>query len=292
MNKYKINNLFLNYVYLFTIAFIVILPIIWLISTSLRLPIESYNLPPKWLPTDFMWENYYEVMFSYYLDKEGIFVGTLTPKVPFIHMLFNSFVVTISITFGQVFICSFAGYAFARFIFPFKNMIFWIVMASLMIPIQITIIPLYVLIAKIGLHDSLIGLIIPALPSAFGAFLMRQYYLKIPNEFEEAAVLDGASQWQVFWKIYFPLGTTGMVVLSILCFNAHWNEFLRPLIFLNTEEKWTIPLGLVALKGQFETGSISVVLAGVVLSLIPATIIYIFGQKYIVEGILSGGIKA
>ena len=239
-----------------------------------------------------MWENYYEVMFSYYLDKEGIFVGTLTPKVPFIHMLFNSFVVTISITFGQVFICSFAGYAFARFIFPFKSMIFWIVMASLMIPIQITIIPLYVLIAKIGLHDSLIGLIIPALPSAFGAFLMRQYYLKIPNEFEEAAVLDGASQWQVFWKIYFPLGTTGMVVLSILCFNAHWNEFLRPLIFLNTEEKWTIPLGLVALKGQFETGSISVVLAGVVLSLIPATIIYIFGQKYIVEGILSGGIKA
>ena len=103
MNKYKINNLFLNYIYLFTIAFIVILPIIWLISTSLRLPIESYNLPPKWLPTDFMWEIYYEVMFSYYLDKEGIFVGTLTPKVPFIHMLFNSFVVTISITFGQVF---------------------------------------------------------------------------------------------------------------------------------------------------------------------------------------------
>ncbi len=289
MNKIR-NHLF-TYIYLLLIAFFVLLPIVWLISTSLRLPIESFSLPPKWLPTDFMWENYYEVMYGYYLDKEGVFIGTGSDNVPFFHMLFNSFFVSIAITFGQVFICSFAGYAFARFAFPYKNTLFWIVMASLMIPIQITIIPLYVLISKIGLHDNLFGLIIPAIPSAFGAFLMRQYYLKIPNEFEEASVIDGASQWQVYWKVYLPLGTPGMIVLSILCFNAHWNEFLRPLVFLNTEEKWTIPLGLVALKGEFQTGSVSVILAGVVLSLIPAIIIYIFGQKYIIEGILTGSIK-
>ena len=289
MNKHTIN--LLNYIYLFTIAFIVFMPILWVISTSLRLPIDSFNLPPKWFPTDFMWENYYEVIYGYYLDKAGLGGGGKSSNIAFIHMLFNSFFVSLSITFGQIFICSFSGYAFARFNFPFKNILFWLVLASLMIPLQVVIIPLYVLISKIGMHDSLIGLIIPAIPSAFGAFLMRQYYLKIPSEFEEAAVIDGASQWQVFWKVYFPLGTPGMVVLAILCFNTHWNEYLRPLIFLNTEEKWTIPLGLVALKGEFATGSISLILAGVVLSLIPAMIIYIFGQKYIVEGILSGSIK-
>ena len=289
MNKHTIN--LLNYIYLFTIAFIVFMPILWVISTSLRLPIDSFNLPPKWFPTDFMWENYYEVIYGYYLDKAGLGGGGQSSNIAFIHMLFNSFFVSLSITFGQIFICSFSGYAFARFNFPFKNILFWLVLASLMIPLQVVIIPLYVLISKIGMHDSLIGLIIPAIPSAFGAFLMRQYYLKIPSEFEEAAVIDGASQWQVFWKVYFPLGTPGMVVLAILCFNTHWNEYLRPLIFLNTEEKWTIPLGLVALKGEFATGSISLILAGVVLSLIPAMIIYIFGQKYIVEGILSGSIK-
>jgi len=289
MNKYTIN--LLNYFYLFTVAFIVLLPLLWAISTSLMLPIDSFTLPPKWIPTDFVWENYYRTLFGYYLDKAGLGTFGDSVNVPFIHMLFNSFFVSLSITFGQIFICSFSGYAFARFKFPFKNILFWLVMASLMIPIQVVIIPLYVLISKLGLHDTLIGLIIPAIPSAFGAFLMRQYYLKIPSEFEEAAVIDGASQWQVFWKVYFPLGTPGMVVLGILCFNAHWNEFLRPLIFLNTEEKWTIPVGLVALKGEFATGSISLILAGIVLSLIPAIIIYIFGQKYIVEGILTGSIK-
>ena len=285
-------NKILTYLYLLTISTLILMPIWWVFSTSLRLPIESYSLPPKWFPTDFRWENYYEVLFSYYLEQEGIFVGAQSSaNVPFLHMLRNSFIVTFSTCLGQVFFCSFAGYAFARLEFPAKKTLFWIIMATMMVPLQVTIIPVYILITKIGLADSLTGLILPAIPSAFGAFLMRQYYLRIPSEMEEAAVIDGANQWKIFWKIYFPLGTPGMVVLGILCFNFHWNEFFRPLIFLSTDFNFTVPLGIVMLRDFKMTGSVSVVFAGIIFSIIPALVIYMFGQKHLIEGMLTGSVK-
>ena len=280
------------YLYLFVISTFICVPLLWVVSTSLRLPVESYSLPPKWLPTDFLWENYYEVLFSFYMEKKGVFVGNqASANVPFLHMIKNSFVVCFFVTFGQIAFCSLAGYAFARLRFPARNVMFWLVMATMMIPVQITIIPIYILIFNLGLHDTLTGLILPAIPSAFGAFLMRQYYLRIPSELEEAMIIDGATQWQVYWKIYFPLGTTGMVVLGILAFNYHWNEFFRPLILLSTDFNFTVPLGIVALRDYKMTGSISVVLAGIVLSTIPALLIYLLGQKHLVEGILTGGVK-
>ncbi|MCB0158269.1 MAG: carbohydrate ABC transporter permease, partial [Caldilineaceae bacterium] len=142
-----------------------------------------------------------------------------------------------------------------------------------------------------GLNDTLASLILPSLPTAFGTFLLRQYFMAVPKDFEEASLIDGANQFQIFSRIYLPLVAPGLAVLAVLVFNTHWNEFFRPLIFLLSRENFTIPLGLNVLKGYMMTGSISVVLAGVVMSLVPVMLVYAFGQRYLIEGIMMGGVK-
>lgn len=254
---------------------IMLAPIAYAVVTSLRSPVESFTLPPRWIPTDPDWSNYKAVFTT----------------IPFETYLLNSTAVTLGIVLGQLVTSALAGYAFARLEFPGRELIFWIILATLMIPLQATIIPVFVLIKELGLSDTRAALVLPALSSAFGAFLMRQYFKRIPDDFEEAALLEGASAWQVFWNIYLPLGKPGLAVLAVLTFNTYWNEFLRPLIFLQSIDKFTLPLGLVNLQGYLGTGSISVVLAGVVVSLLPVLIVYLFGQRYLVEGIMMGGLK-
>ncbi|MGH2562845.1 MAG: carbohydrate ABC transporter permease [Thermomicrobiales bacterium] len=250
-------------------------PLAFAVATSLRTPAESFSLPPEWIPLHPDWSNYRAVFTT----------------IPFEQYIVNSFFVTLAIVFGQLITAALAGYAFARLEFPGREVLFWLTLATMMIPLQATIIPVFVLISKLDLADTRASLILPALSSAFGTFLMRQYFRRIPDEFEEAALLDGASQWQIFWSIYLPLAKTGLAVLAILTFNGYWNEFLRPLIFLKSIDKFTLPLGLVNLQGYMGTGSISVVLAGVVVSLLPVLAIYLIGQRYLVEGIMMGGLK-
>ena len=256
-------------------AVIMLAPIVYTISTSLRSPMESFTLPPKWLPTSPDWENYRMVF----------------ETVPLKRFFWNSTVVTSLIVAGQLVTAAMAGYAFARLKFPGRSALFWLVLSTLMIPLQATIIPVFVLVSKTNLSDTHASLILPALASAFGTFLMRQYFMQIPNDFEEAALLDGASQWEIFRSIYLPLAKGGLAVLAILTFNGYWNEFLRPLIFLSSQEKFTLPVGLVSLQGYMGTGSISVVLAGVLVSLLPVLVIYLIGQRYLVEGLMVGGLK-
>jgi multiple sugar transport system permease protein len=256
-------------------AVIMLAPIAFAVSTSLRLPAESFSLPPKWLPAPPRWNNY----------------QTVFDTVPLKTYILNSTIVTFSIVIGQLITSALAGYAFARLRFPGRNLLFWLVLATLMIPLQATIIPVFVLISKMGLADTRASLILPALFTAFGTFLMRQYFMQIPDEFEHAALLDGANQWQIFFNIYLPLAKTGLAVLAILTFNGTWNEFLRPLIFLKSIDNFTLPLGLVNLQGYMGTGSISVVLAGVVISLLPVLVVYLVGQRYLIEGIMMGGLK-
>ena len=260
---------------LFALSVIMVGPIVWTISTSLRTPAASFSLPPKWLPTDMALENYAEVF----------------ARIPFWRQIFNSFFVTLSTVLGQLCTAALAGYAFARLDFPGKTLLFWLVMATLMIPLQATIIPVFVLISRIGLSDSLAALIVPALFTAFGTFLLRQYFMQAPKEFEEVALIDGANQWYIFSRVYLPLAAPGLAVLAVLAFNGTWNEFYRPLVFLITDANFTIPLGLNTLKGYMMTGSISVVLAAVSLSLIPVVLVYLFGQRYLIEGIMVGGLK-
>ncbi len=266
----------LTMAFLCIMAFITLMPFVWVVSTSLRTPAESFTEPPKWIPTDMDFENY----------------ATVFEEIPFWHQILNSFAITIGVVAGQLVTAALAGYAFARLRFRGRDVLFWIVLATMMIPGQATIIPLFVLISR-GLHinDTLWALIIPGLATAFGTFLLRQYFLSIPDDFEEAALVEGANQWQIFRKIYLPLASPGLAILAVLTFNAKWNDYFTPLIFMNTKERFPITLGIVDLQGYMGTGSISVVLAGIVLSTIPVIIIYILGQRYLIEGLMVGGVK-
>lgn len=265
----------LSIVVLFIFSMIVLAPIVWTFSTSLRQPIGSFGVPPRWIPIPPDISNYREVFRT----------------VPGGRYVLNSAIVTFATVAGQLFTAALAGYAFARFQFPLKNTLFALILATLMIPGQATIIPVFVLISRLHLNDSLMSLILPAWATAFGTFLLRQYFMTISNEFEEAALMDGASQWRIFFSIYLPLVAPGLAILAILSFNGTWNEFFRPLIFLTSPDHFTLPLGLVNLAGYMGTGSISVVLAGVMLSLIPVLIIFLLGQRYLIEGIAMGGLK-
>ena len=266
----------LTYLFLIVVAILALAPLLWVVSTSLRTPVQSFTLPPQWIPVDMDFSNYAQV-----------FV-----RIPFWQQIGNSFIVTLSVVAGQLITASLAGYAFARLRFPGRNVLFWIVLATMMIPYQAIIIPVFVLISRgLGLADTLGSLILPALPTAFGVFLLRQYFMQIPPDFEEAAMMEGANQWQIFTRIYFPLASPGMAILAVLTFNAKWNDYFTPLIFMNTPERFPITLGIVDLRGYMGTGSISIVLAGIVLSTIPVIIIYIFGQRYLLEGLMVGGVK-
>ncbi len=264
------------FVLLFIVSLVMLAPIIWTLSTSLRLPRESFTLPPKWLPTDFRIDNYTQVF----------------ARVPFFwKYFFNSAFVSAAVVVGQLVTCSMAAYAFARLRFPGRGILFTMILSALMVPIQATIIPVFIEIKYLHLSNSLWSLILPGVTSAFGVFLLRQYFLTIPSELEDAARIDGANQWEIFSRIMLPLVTPALSVLAILTFNGYWNEYFRPLIFLNTPDNYTLPLGLVNLRGQFGSGSIAIVLAGVILSLLPVLIAYIFAQKYLIEGIAAGAVK-
>ena len=182
-------------------------------------PAQSFSLPPKWLPTDLAWRNYAQVFES----------------VPFAEILLNSVKVSVAIVLGQLVTASLAGYAFARLRFPGKNVLFILLMASLMVPGQATIIPVFLLIKWFGLADTLWSLILPAWVSAFGVFFMRQAFMQIPQDLVDAAKIDGANQWQIFSRVFLPLCAGPMAVLAILSFNTFWNEFFRPLIFLSSQ---------------------------------------------------------
>jgi multiple sugar transport system permease protein len=266
----------LTYAFLIIIAILTIMPLIWVVSTSLRTPAESFTLPPEWIPVDMDFSNYTEVF----------------ERIPFWRQIGNSFIITFATVAGQLATATLAGYAFARLKFFGRDVLFWIVLATLMIPGQAIIIPVFVLISRVfGLADTLWALILPSLPTAFGTFLLRQYFMQIPGDFEEAAMIDGANQWQIFSRIYFPLASPGLAILAVLTFNAKWNDYFTPLIFMNTPERFPITLGIVDLQGYMGTGSISVVLAGIVLSTLPVIVIYIIGQRYLLEGLMTGGLK-
>jgi multiple sugar transport system permease protein len=162
----------------------------------------------------------------------------------------------------------------------------------MMVPFQAIIIPVFILVAReLDLADTLASLVVPSVTTAFGTFLLRQYFKQVPEDFEEAAMIDGANQWAIFSRVYLPLASPGMAILAVLTFNAKWNDYFTPLIFMSSKDKFPITMGIVDLQGYMMTGSISVVLAGIVLSTIPVIIIYILGQRYLLEGLMAGGLK-
>ena len=257
-------------------AFFMMVPFLWMISTSLRLPSQAYELPPSIIPTKFHYQNYIAVMKS---------------NVPFLKLFFNSAKITFIVVIGQLFTCSTAAYAFARLKFPGRDLLFGILLVSLMIPVQVTLIPIYIGISKIGLADNHLSLILPSLVNAFGIFLLRQFFLTLPKELEDAGKIDGAGYWRIFWLIALPQATASLSALVILTFNSTWNNYFVPLVFITSWDKMTITLGVAALRGYMGSGNLSEMMSGVTLAILPVLIIFLVGQRYIVEGLTTTGIK-
>ncbi len=257
-------------------AVLMALPFLWMFSTSLRPSAESYKLPPAWLPTEWHFENYLAVFQS---------------SVPIVAFALNSVKVTFSVTLGQLITCSMAGFAFARLRFPFRNLLFILLLASLMVPGQVTIIPVFIIMRELGLVDDHLSIILPFLTSAFGVFLMRQFFLALPQDLIDAAKIDGAGYWRIFTQVALPLAGPPLSALAIITFNNTWNNYFYPLIFLNTWEKMTLPLGITALRGYLESGNASVVMASVALAIMPVLLVFLLAQRWFIAGITRTGIK-
>jgi len=204
--------------------------------------------------------------------------------------MLNSLVVSIAVTAWHIFFDTMAGYAFAKRRFPGRNLLFWVILSTLMIPIHVTIIPLYVVTRKLGLLDNLLAVILPGTATAFGIFLMRQYIQTLPSELEDAARIDGASEFGVFWHIILPLARPAMAALAIFTFVRHWNDFLWPLIALSRPQNYTLTVGVANLQGEFMTDW-GIIFAGAALAALPMIVFFLIFQKYFLEGVRMGAIK-
>ena len=214
----------------------------------------------------------------------------LAELFPIGRMFFNSLFVAVLTTLGQLLTCSMAAYAFARIRFRGSGVLFLLYLATLMIPSQVTITPLFILMRYLGWLNSYQGLVLPAVFSAFGTFMLRQYFLTIPRELEEAAFIDGASHWTVYRRIILPLARPALATLAVFSFMGSWNAFLWPLFVVRDLEMMTLPVGLATLHGRWLTRW-NLVMAGTVITVLPMLVVYLLAQKYFVKGVVMSGIK-
>jgi len=255
-------------------ALLSILPFLWMISTSLKPAELVFSTPPRWIPNPVEWENY----------------TTVLSKVNFAKYGFNTLKITLIVTFGQLLTCSLAGYAFARLRFPGRDVLFVGYLATMMIPFQVMLIPNFITIRRLGLVDSHLGLVLPQLTSAFGVFLLRQFFLSFPSELEDAAKLDGCNPLQTFYLIILPLSKPILATLAVMTFQNIWNDFLWPLVMLSSEPKRTLAVGLSYLIGQYSTDW-QILMAGSVLTVLPIILLFFIAQKSFVESIKLSGLK-
>ncbi len=263
------------YVVLSLGAVLMALPFLWTVLSSLKNMGQTFAVPPKIIPDPFVWENYPESL----------------QALPFGRAYFNSFYIAAVVVAVQLLTASMAGYAFAKLKFKGHNLLFVLFLATMMIPSQVTMIPLFVIMKNLGLLGSHMSLILPAaLFNAFGVFLMRQFIAALPDELEEAAIIDGAPVPVIFFKIVLPLVKPSLAAFGIFVFLGQWNNFLYPLIFLNKTESFTVPLLLNFFKGTYAT-DYPLLMAGTVISILPVLVVYMFFQKQIIQGIAVTGMK-
>ncbi len=276
MNSKKISiGKVVLYIVLSLGAVVMVLPFLWTILSSLKNMGQTFAVPPKILPDPFVWENYPESL----------------QALPFGRAYFNSFYIAAVVVVIQLLTASMAGYAFAKLKFRGHNVIFMLFLATMMIPSQVTMIPLFIIMRNLGLLGTHMSLILPAaLFNAFGVFLMRQFIAALPNELEEAAIIDGARVPSIFFKIVLPLVKPSLAAFGIFVFLGQWNNFLYPLIFLNKTESFTVPLLLNFFKGTYAT-DYPLLMAGTVISILPVLVVYMFFQKQIIQGIAVTGMK-
>ncbi len=270
-NKAKIIRIF-NYICLTVVGVTFTIPFLWMLATSVKPQNELFSIPPKWFASNIVWENYAQA-WNY---------------LPFGRFYVNSIFITLTQTFLVLLTSSLAAYAFARFSFPGRDVLFAAYLGTLMIPFQVTMVPLYLLMRSFGWLDNYLALIMPGAFTAFGTFLLRQFFITIPRELEEAAFIEGCGFFGSYRRIIIPLSTPALASLACFQFIGSWNAFLWPLIVIDTELKKTLTLGIGMFITQFGV-QWHLLMAGASIALIPPLLCFIFVQKYFVEGITVSG---
>jgi multiple sugar transport system permease protein len=252
---------------------VMLLPFIWMLSTSLKTPPETFKYPPVWIPSTIAWSNYSRTIAA----------------MPFGRFYLNSLVVTAGVTVLQILGSSLAAFAFARLRFRGREALFLLYLATLMIPFQVTMIPNFILVRTLGWYDTYQALILPPAFSAFSTFLLRQYFRGIPLDLDEAARIDGASSFWIWWSIILPLSGPVLAALAIFVSLNTWNDFLWPLIVTSSERMRTLPVGLSAFQGQFKTDW-NLLMAGSMIAMLPMLIVYVLSQRWFIRGITLSGL--
>jgi multiple sugar transport system permease protein len=280
MKRYKYKRKRINYSKLITIllfsagSIIMMFPFVWMVSTSFKIPSQIISYPPTLIPKPPTIQ-YYRRIFT---------------ELKFTRFFMNSGYISTIVTVTALLTSSFVGYVFAKFNFWGKEFIFIMILSTMMIPFAVTMIPLYLIISKLGWINSHLALIIPGLYSTFGIFLMRQFMSTIPNELREAAIVDGCNEFRTFWSIILPQCKPALAALGIFTFMWNWDNFLWPLIILNSEEKFTLPVGLAMFSNQWWT-DYGLVMAGATVTVIPVLIVFLIFQRQFIQGIVLTGLK-
>lgn len=262
------------YLLCFMVAVVTLFPFLWMVVGSLKTAAEISQYPPSLLPEEFAWRNYVEVFTS----------------VPFLRFIFNSFIVASTVTLVSLLFHAMAAYSLARLHYPGRNLFFVGIVMTLMVPFSVTLIPTFILVRSLGWLDTYAALIVPSIFNAFGIFLLRQFYLGIPVELEEAALLDGDTPAGIFFHIALPLSRPILATLAVFFFLYNWNNYLWPLIVTKSQDMQVIQVAIAAFAGEHAT-QWQLIMAGSTIAAIPGLLLYLFFQRYLIEGVKLSGLK-
>ena len=274
-DRAKLIEKFLGYATLILVAAILVLPLYWMLATALKSPDQMFALPPTWGPNPVAWENFSQVF----------------QEVPFGRFIVNTFILVALNIIGELFAVTLVAYGFARLRFPGRSVLFLLMLSTLMIPYHVTLVPRFILFAKLGWVNTYLPLIVPAFTgSSFLIFMVRQYMMSIPFDLDEAAYIDGATRFDVFWRIILPLSRPALVLVVVCTFVGTWNDFLQPLIYLNDPQLFTVSLGLSFFQGTRETNW-NLLMAGSLLATLPPLLLFFVAQRQLIGGISVEGLK-
>jgi multiple sugar transport system permease protein len=271
--KNKIGNT-ITYIFLLLLSLLVLIPFFWMISSSLKQNNQVFSIPIQWIPTKPQWSNFVDIWH----------------QIPLLTFFKNTIFLSVVVTFIQVLTSSFAAYGFAKMKFKGRNTLFLAYIGTIAVPWQAYMIPQFIMMREVHLTDTLWSLVLLQAFSAFGVFLMRQFYMSIPEELSEAARVDGLNEYGIYFKIMLPLSKPALTTLIVLTFVNTWNDYMGPFIYLNSTDVKTIQLGLRMFVTLYDA-QYALIMAASLVSIIPITIIFIFAQRYIIEGIATTGMK-
>ncbi|HOE96360.1 MAG TPA: carbohydrate ABC transporter permease [Candidatus Sumerlaeota bacterium] len=267
--------LLLLYAVLTAGAVVMVAPFLWMVSTSLKAPHETFMLPPIWIPEDFRFENYAEVF----------------DRLPFFRFLLNTATIAGLVTFGVLLSCSLTAFALSRLRFRGRDLVFYILLATMIIPAPVTLVPIFAIMRRLEWTNTFLPLVVPAFfGGAFPVFLLRQFFMRIPRDLDEAAVMDGCSAFGIYWRVILPLGKPALATIGLISFMGAWNDFFGPLIYLYSIKKQTLTLGLATFQGYYATDW-HLLMAATVIVTLPILLAFLFSQRFFVEGITMTGIK-